>query len=201
MSLQEAIADLRYLLNRGYKKTSALTFVCNHYQLKKKDRHFLARAIFSDGKIHSTVQKKLPIKEIKGKDLAVDGFNVLITTESALINEAILCDDSVLRDTQGIFGKYKITETTDRALQEIHTILKTYSPETVTFYFDQQVPHSGQLCSRVRTHYNYNCETTKHVDLVLASLNLITATSDSVLIQKLDHFVDIPLEIMLSKTL
>lgn len=199
MSLHEATEDLRYLLNRGYKKTSALTFICNHYQLQKEDRHFLARTVFPDHTIQSTLEKKLPIEKIEGKTLAIDGFNVLITTEAALTNEAILCDDSVLRDTQGIFGKYKITETTDKALQEIYLLLKKYPPKTVTFYFDQQVSHSGDLCSQINPHFT--CQTTKHVDLLLSSLNTITATSDSVLIKKLTHFVDIPFEILLSKTL
>lgn len=199
MSLHDAIKDLRYLLNHGYKKTSAITFVCNHYQLKMEDRHFLARSVFSDDTIAKTLQKRLPIEEIKGKDLAIDGFNVLITTEAVLKNEAILCDDSVLRDTQGIFGKYKITENTEKALQEIFTVLKKYPPQTATFYFDKQVPHSGKLCHYVRD--NYPCTLTKEVDLLLRNRNIITATSDSVLILTLDHFVDIPLEISLSKSL
>lgn len=199
MSLHEASKDLKYLLNRGYNKQSALTFVCNHYQLEQKDRHFLARTVFADELISTITEKKLPIEEIQGKDVVIDGFNVLITVEAVLKNEAILCDDSVVRDTQAVFGKYKISKTTEKALQEIYSVLKEYSPRTVTFYFDKQVSHSGDLCSTVRQHFP--CETVTHVDLLLQTLNKITATSDSVLIQKLDHFVDIPFEILLSKNL
>jgi len=199
MSLHEASKDLKHLLNRGYNKTSALTFVCNHYQLEQKDRHFLARAVFADELVSTISEKRLPIEEIQGKDVTVDGFNVLITVEAVLKNEAILCDDSVIRDTQGVFGKYKITETTEKALQEIFSLFKEYPPRTVTFYFDRQVSHSGDLCSTVRQHFP--CETVNHVDLLLANLNKITATSDSILIQKLDYYVDIPFEILLSKNL
>jgi len=199
MSLHHAGEDLKHLLNRGYNKQSALTFVCNHYQLKKADRHFLARAVFSDEICKSTAQKKLPIEEIQGKELAVDGFNVLITTEAVLKNEAILCEDAVIRDTQGVFGKFRISETTEKAFQEIISLLKKYPPRTATFYFDRQISHSGSLCSGVRQHFP--CETVAHVDLLLSELNKTTATSDSVLIGKLDHFVDIPFEILLSKNL
>ena len=198
MSLHEASKDLKYLLNRGYKKTSALTFVCNHYQLRTKDRHFLARAVFSDEAVAATLEKKLLLREIEGKELFIDGFNVLITTEAVLKNEAIVCDDSVVRDIQGVFGKYKITELTERALTEIYSVLQKFPPENVTFYFDEQVSHSGDLCTRIREHFA--CKTEKHVDLLLAHANNLTATSDSILIEKLDHFIDIPFEILLSKT-
>lgn len=199
MSLYEACEDLRYLLNRGYKKTYALDFVCNHYQLLKKDRHFLARAIFSDAVVHAVHKKKVDIKDIEGENVAIDGFNVLITVEAVLKNQVILCDDSFVRDTQGIFGKYKISETTHEALQEIYGVLKKYPPHHVTFYLDQQVSHSGDLCSLIRPHFL--CKTTNHVDAVLVELNLMTATADSVLIQKLNRCVDIPFEILLSKAL
>ena len=199
MSLHEASNDLRYLLNHGYNKTSAVTFVCNHYQLEKKDRHFLTRSIFSDVTVKTTKKKKLPLQKIEGKELVIDGFNVLITTEAVLKNAAFLCDDSVVRDAQGIFGKYTITNDTWAALNTIFDILLVYPPAVTSFYFDQQVSHSGDICSYIKNHFP--CETTKHVDLLLSSLNKITATSDSVLIEKLDHFVDIPLEILLSKNL
>lgn len=197
--IHDASMDLKYLLNRGYNKTSAVTFVCNHYQLEKADRHFLARAVFSDDVVIKTLEKKLSIEEIQGNDIVIDGFNVLITVEAVLKNEAIICDDSVLRDLQGIFGKYELNESTEKALQEIFYILKKYSPRSVTFFFDKQVSHSGDLCSRVRPYFS--CETVQHVDLTISELNKITATSDSVLIGKVDHFIDIPLEILFSKSL
>jgi len=197
--MRDASEDLKYLLNRGYKKTSALTFVCNHYQLPAEDRHFLARAVFSDDTIQKTLQRKLPVEEITGKDIVIDGFNVLITVEAILKNEVILCDDSVVRDTQGVFGKYKISERTTEALEDIFSLLNLYPPETCVFYFDKQVSHSGEVCALVRN--NYPCNLVRHVDLTISRLNRITATSDSVLIQKLDHFIDIPFEILLSKTL
>ncbi|MBU7015318.1 MAG: DUF434 domain-containing protein [Theionarchaea archaeon] len=199
MSIHEATDDLRYLLNRGYRKSYALTVVCNHYQLHNKDRHFLARTVFSDQEAQSIRQKNIPLERIRGKDIALDGYNVLISTEAVLTGDTLICDDSVVRDIKGVFGKYTITELTYQALQEIFTVLIHYSPHMATFYFDQQVPHSGDLCSFVRTHFP--CTATKHVDLVLAQLNLITATSDSILIRKLDHFIDIPFEILLSKPL
>ncbi|MDP3065702.1 MAG: DUF434 domain-containing protein, partial [Methanobacteriaceae archaeon] len=41
--LKNAENDLRYLLNRGYRKTTALNFVAGHYLLDKSQRNYLAR--------------------------------------------------------------------------------------------------------------------------------------------------------------
>jgi hypothetical protein len=196
MSLKKASEELRYLLNRGYKKSSALTFICNHYQLTKKDRHFLARSIFSNHLIETITSKKLPIESMHNQSIFIDGYNVLITTEAVLTNQAFICDDSVVRDTKGIFGKYKITDLTHEALSHIYTLLNNYSPHSATFYLDKQVSHSGDLCALIRPHFP--CETIIHVDDHLASLNTITATSDTILIQKIDRFVDLPFGVMLS---
>lgn len=199
MSIHEASQDLRYLLNRGYKKAYALTVVCNHYQLLKKDRHFLSRSVFSDATVLAVQKKRVDMKDIIGENVAIDGFNVLITVEAVLKNQAIVCDDFFVRDIQGVFGKYTITETTHEALQKIYTVLKKYPPKTVTFYFDKQVSHSGDVCSLIRPHFP--CKTTNHVDAALAELNYITATADSILMKKLDQCIDIPFEILLSKPL
>lgn len=199
--VQKASEDMRYLLNRGYKKTYALKFVCDHYQLTQNYRHFLARTTFSDEEAHAIQEKKVSIHTIEGRNLAVDGYNVLITVEALLKGEGIICDDSVVRDIQGVFGNYTISDNTHTALTHISEVIDIHHPNTVTFYFDQQVSHSGDLCSIVRNRYSYLCETHTHVDRFLADRDTITATSDSILIHKLTHFVDIPFEIFMSKSL
>ena len=36
MSIERAIEDFRYLINRGYRKDVALNFVANHYKLSRR---------------------------------------------------------------------------------------------------------------------------------------------------------------------
>ena len=45
--IQNASNDLRFLLNRGYRKVMAIDFVGNHYLLDKNERNFLNRTVFS----------------------------------------------------------------------------------------------------------------------------------------------------------
>ena len=59
--LFNAYEDLKYLLNRGYRKNVALKFVSNHYRLRKEDRHLLARCVFSDGEIETREKRENPL--------------------------------------------------------------------------------------------------------------------------------------------
>ncbi len=56
--LNDARMDLRFLLNRGYRKKIALNFVGNHYLLNKDERNYLSRQIFSNVKSKNRKQKK-----------------------------------------------------------------------------------------------------------------------------------------------
>ncbi|MFQ5891414.1 MAG: DUF434 domain-containing protein [Candidatus Methanofastidiosia archaeon] len=189
---RRAKADLRYLLNRNYKKKYALDFVCNHYKLKKRERYLLARSTFSDEEILKIKSKKKPIEEMRGRELLIDGYNVLITTEAVLEGEYVVCDDTVIRDVRGVFGRYEVRDMSFRALDEILEIAKDAS--SVEFVFDEQVSKSGELCHILRKR-GFEAKTTRHVDLEIIEKNILTATSDSLIIKSIDEFVDIPDEV------
>ena len=80
--LQEAAYDLRFLLDRGYRKKGALQFVANKYVLNKHERNYLARSVFSSLKSEERREKIVDISKIRDQFLLVDGYNVLITVES-----------------------------------------------------------------------------------------------------------------------
>ena len=48
--LEYASYDLKFLLNRGYKKKAAINLVANKYVLNKNGRNYLERKVFSDEK-------------------------------------------------------------------------------------------------------------------------------------------------------
>ena len=187
----EARKDFRHLLDRGYRRDVAMRFVGNHYKLTKSDRTHIMRMTYSKIEIQETKLKKISLKEMMDNDLIVDGYNVLITTEAALKKRAILCDDGVLRDTEGIFGKYKITNNTFKALKIIESKILDFKPRNVLFLFDSQVSRSGEMCHMI----GLDAKTSKRVDFVLKRSKKIVATSDSGIIKKVKNFVDIPLEI------
>ncbi|HEX3012834.1 MAG TPA: DUF434 domain-containing protein [Methanobacterium sp.] len=206
--LREAAYDLRFLLNRGYRKKGALQFVANKYVLNKGERNYLARSVFSDLKSKERQEKIIDISKINGQLLLVDGYNVLITVES-LYNEdydsIILCDDMVVRDLNAVFGKYKVSNATESALNKILDLISSYNPSYTCFFFDSPVSFSGKLAGftkKVMDKYNIHGTVclSKTVDTEIIRLsklkNGIVATSDSVIIDKVGRVVDIPRHIL-----
>jgi hypothetical protein len=111
--LLEAKKDFRYLLNRGFPRTGALKFVGDHYLLDEMQRNYLNRTVFSHQKMETRKSKLILLSEIKNKCVLVDGYNVLITTESVCKGEEkflVYCDDGVTRDVKAVFGNTKKTK-------------------------------------------------------------------------------------------
>ena len=55
IQLKDASYDLKFLLNRGYKKKS-IDLVANKYLLNKDKRNYLVRKVFSDEKSRDKIQ-------------------------------------------------------------------------------------------------------------------------------------------------
>ena len=187
MSIERAIEDFRYLINRGYKKDVALNFVANHYKLSKEDRLKIIRTTHSDEEINLTKRKLKRLKDFEGKTIYIDGFNVLIGLEALIKgHEIVLCDDNIYRDFENVYGKYKINNYTDKAIELLLEILKHYKVRAI-IYLDAQVSKSGILAKRIRERMKElgidgdvfcvkNCDyELKHKDVV--------ATSDSIIIK------------------
>lgn len=198
-ALKEPIYDLRFLLDRGYNKDSAIRVVADKYRLTKKERNFLLRAIFS--KKEAEEHRKKLTKSVKARDLVVDGYNVLITVESFLKNkELFLSDDGFVRDVSATFGKYRISRTTPKAAEKILNALKAHRPRSVTFIFDSQVSFSGELCKMFRERMSEigikgDASTAENADYTIIEANKIVSTSDRAIIKKAERVLDLAGEV------
>ena len=201
--LHNASNDLRFLLNKGYKKVMSIEFVANHYLLNKKERNFLNRTVFSQNKSQSRKSKLIPLCKIKENTLLIDGYNVLITMESICSDDEsiIIGDDGVIRDVNAVFGKYKFKDNTENALNSIMSLIRVYQPGNVKFFYDNPVSHSGKLAKLTKQimenhEIKGNAETAVNVDYQLVQLSHqtkgIVATSDGIIMDKVDHILDIP---------
>lgn len=149
--LANAVHDLRYLLDQGYPRDSAVEFVANHYRLRLGQRHLLARCVFSHEETAKHKRKSVNTPEVRGRGLGIDGYNVLITVESILTKKQVVrCDDGFIRDLRAIFGKYKMTRSTQRALVELLRVVSGAKPKETVILFDQQVSKSGELAAMAR---------------------------------------------------
>lgn len=193
--------DARYLVDRGYPKESSIRFVADHYRLPEAQRFVLIRVVVASAKALSRRTKLMPLEAVKGQDLFIDGYNVLIAVESILGDRPVyLCDDGLLRDAQGIFRSYKTSELTDPALLQILDILAMAGPARIEIIFDQQISMSGSLAARVRgmmaeRRLPGTAMTAKDVDHQLKIAKGVVATSDGNVIDAASSVIDLPLKI------
>jgi len=193
----ETYTDLKYLLNRNYKKKSALEFVSNQYGLNSKERYFFGRTVFSEDHLKIVNEKMVDLKEISNLNgiFAVDGFNVLITTESLIEGVSIECEDSVIRDLKHL-GGYKLTDKTEENIKIILKILLNFNLRNFDVYFDKQTSKSGEISKITRNlmekySISGNVILSQKADFELKNYNYV-GTSDFHVIKKVKGFLDIP---------
>ncbi|MCS7132066.1 MAG: DUF434 domain-containing protein [Hadesarchaea archaeon] len=199
--LKCAVKDLRYLLNQGYPRESAVNFVSNHYRLPLSQRHLLARCVFSDAEAAVSRAKAVDMTGVQGKTLGVDGYNVLITVESILTGKPIImCDDGYVRDLRAIFGKYRKSSATPKALEIVIATIAEARPSEVQVMFDGQVSRSGELAAEVRrllgkAGLEGSARAVKGVDFWLHEFD-VAASSDRAVIERAGAIWDIPAEVL-----
>ncbi|MCL7415642.1 MAG: DUF434 domain-containing protein [ANME-2 cluster archaeon] len=197
-----AVCDIRYLLERGYPRASAITYVCNHYRLDINTRHVFGRVIYTEAIAQARKDRNIECHELAGKEMWVDGYNVLIGVESALKGEPVyLCDDGFLRDTRGVFRNFQCSGVTVRALEYIFGQFANCAPGMVEILFDSQISKSGELAKWVDDRMEKaglmgSARTSKHVDFDLKHCGKIVATSDGAIIDAVDKVANIQARVL-----
>ncbi len=200
--LRQAARDLRYLLNRGFPRKPSLEFVGNRYQLTFDERHLLHRGVFSDEDSSRRKAKKVSLYQIRSKDLAIDGYNVLITLESGLAGKPLVFgEDGFIRDISSISGNYKKTKRTDEALQLILDVLKKITPLNILFLFDAPISKSGELARNIRERLQKEAipGDALAIDVperILIGFSGVVATSDTAIIDRSEKALDLAATIL-----
>jgi hypothetical protein len=195
--LRKAAEDFRYLLNRRYPRKAALELVGNRYGLTSDERHLLHRGVFSNFASRLRREKKITIQEVRDKDLAIDGHNVVITIEAGLSDRPlILGDDGFVRDISGLSGSFRKTETTDKAIQVTINAIKKMKPRQTYFLFDAPISMSGELAQQVRAQLKKenlrgDAMAVKVPEKILIGFHGVIATSDTVIIDQSKMVLDL----------
>jgi hypothetical protein len=193
----KATEDFRYLLNRGYPRKTTLELVGNRYGLTSDERHLLHRGVFSSSDSQARQKKRISIQEVRNKDLAIDGHNVLITIEAGLSRRPlILGDDGFIRDISGLSGSFKKTESTEKAIQFIIHTIKIIKPRQTLFLFDAPISMSGELAQEVRSQLKREnllgeAMAVKVPEKILIGFPGIIATSDTAIIDQSKKVLDL----------
>ncbi len=203
--LQNAAEDFRYLLNQRYPRKAVLELVGNRYGLTFDERHLLHRGVFSRTDSQARQKKRISIREIRNKDLAIDGHNVLITIEAGLAGRPLVfADDGFVRDISGLSGSFKKTETTEKAIQFIINALKRIKPRQTVFLLDAPISKSGKLAEEIRNRLkqeNLSGDATavKVPERILIGFPGVIATSDTAIIDRSKKVLDLAAYILIKK--
>ena len=145
-SLRQAARDYAWLLNHGYAPVSSLKLVGDRFELNKRQRVALARATCSDEESRDRLHRRLPPESLAGRTLLLDGFNVLVTLESALGGGVVLAGrDGCFRDLASMHGTYRRVAETAMALKLVGESIVELGAADCRWYFDSPVSNSGRL--------------------------------------------------------
>ncbi|MBW2040019.1 MAG: DUF434 domain-containing protein [Deltaproteobacteria bacterium] len=195
--LWEAAEDLRYLLNRGYPRDGSLQLVGNRYNLAQDLRHLLHRGVFPAQIAEERGRKRVSLEQLREEGLAIDGYNVLITLESALKGKTILlADDDFIRDISGVSGGYRKGAATTEALRLIIDLLLVAGPTEAILLFDSPISGSGELAARIRglmrkKGVQGDALAVKVPERIMEGYDGIIASSDTALIDQAQRVFDL----------
>jgi hypothetical protein len=195
--LRQAVHDLSWLLSRGYAPTASLKLVGDHFALKERQRLAVARAACSDQQRESRERICLPLESVKGQDLLIDGFNIIVTTEAALSGGVLIrCRDGCVRDMSSVHGSYRSVAETEEAIRLISETLLGAKPASALWLLDQPVSNSGRLAQRIREtaaehNWPWSVEVVMNPDKILRSADQIVVTADSNILDSVKGWINL----------
>lgn len=195
--MRMAMAELAWLLNRGYAETSALKLVGDRHELRVRQRTAVLRCVCTDAQRERRRAHRLEPAAIAGQPLALDGFNVLIVVESALSGGVVLRGrDGFLRDMASVHGSYRRGEQTLAASVAIGERLASLGPSRVTWLLDRPVSNSGRLKTALdelaaERGWAWTIELDYAPDRRLAQFEGVVASGDAWILDNSARFIDL----------
>jgi hypothetical protein len=203
--LRSALADFSLLLTKGYADKSALKLVGDKFSLTERQRLAIMRSACSNQQLASRNQRRVPIENLTGQSVAIDGYNVLITIEAAMSGGVIFKGrDGCFRDLASVHGTYrKVTETIP-AVQLIGDFLKEIGVTKALWLLDSPVSNSGRLKTLIgelaqKNGWSWEIKLSLSPDTELKKTELIVASSDSVVLDGCRKWTNLADEIITQK--
>jgi len=195
--LIRAVEELSWLLSRGYAMGASNELVGDRYQLTSRQRLAIARVACADEERDKREAKRVALTTLNGKSVVIDGFNLLITIETALGGGAIFRGlDGCCRDLSAVYGSYKIVEETRRAIEAIGMTLERAAVKKALWYFDRPVSNSGRIAKMVRDiaeerGWPFEAELTDRTDALLSRSGDIVISCDSAILERTEQWCNL----------
>ena len=186
--LRAAVADLAWLLGRGYPARRSGVLVGDRHALRERQRKAVGRCAAAPGDVAARRQKQIAGEQLRGERLWVDGYNVLLTVEAALGGGVVLrAMDDTLRDMAAMSSHYKRVEETTRALTLLGEHLRPLALAEVRWLLDRPISNSGRLRALMlelagKRGWPWRVELEANPDAVLKDRPEPIATADSAIL-------------------
>ncbi len=194
--LREAVYDYSFLLSRGYSEDALFKLVGDRYQLTQRQRYAVMRSACSAQSLLYRHQHEVHQPRQAGW-LLVDGFNLLITIESALSGGCLFEGrDGCFRDLSSIHATYKRVTETLPAIRLIGQFAEAQNLPPLYWYLDQPVSNSGRLKqyleAEARTNgWPWEVELVRSPDYCLKQAAFPVVTTDSYILDKASQWFNL----------
>ncbi len=195
--LRSALSDLNWLLDRGYAIRSATTLVGDRHTLTQRQRVALARCACPLASKRRRERHRVELDFVRGRELWLDGFNVLTLLESALGGGIILVGrDGCCRDVAGVHRRYRKVEETVPALRLLGDAAREWGASRFRWWLDEPVSNSGRLkalvldTARLRG-WPWEVDLVFSPDHVLSRTDEVVVSSDSVILDRCQHWFNL----------
>jgi hypothetical protein len=201
-AIRAAVAELCWLLDRGYPKKAALKLVGDRHALRDRQRMAVQRCAASAEECRLRRARRVDAAELAGEVLAVDGYNVLLTVEAALSGGVLLLGrDGVLRDLTSMSGHYRRMKSTRAALESIAAFCSGAGCTGLAWYFDRPISNSGRLkqtmdALAVEEGWPWDVRLVANPDGALIEAPGIVATADSGVLDRCDRWFNLAREVV-----
>ncbi len=188
--LRAAVSDYSLLLSRNYAPAASLKLVGDHFNLTVRQRSAVMRSSCSDDQWIQRRHKAVSFYDLQGQSISIDGYNILITLESALAGGPIFRGrDGCLRDLASIHSTYRRVAETTPAIERIGSVFAGMEIRDVLWLLDRPVSNSGRLRAILEQisdahHWAWKVELPQSPDKQLADSDRIVVTSDSDILDK-----------------
>ncbi|HXT12267.1 MAG TPA: DUF434 domain-containing protein [Candidatus Angelobacter sp.] len=195
--LRIAAADFCWLLDRDYAPRSALEVVGNRYSLAVRQRMAISRYACSENEARRRRERTIELAQLRGRELWVDGYNVLTLIESALSGGVVLWGrDGCCRDIAGIHRRYRKVSETIPALQLVGETIAASGAAGCRWWLDKPVSNSGRLKAAIieiakTNRWNCEVEVVFSPDRELSHTNNPIATSDGIVLDRCRSWVNL----------
>lgn len=203
--LRDAAADFCWLLDRNYAPRSALELVGNRHSLAARQRMAIARYACPESDVRRRARSRIESAGLRGRELWIDGYNVLTLVESALGGGVvILCRDGCCRDIAGVHRRYRKVNETVPALQLVGETISARGVNLCRWWLDKPVSNSGRLreliLATARSNgWNMEVELVFSPDYVLSHTENVIATSDGIVLDRCGAWVNLAREIIIQR--